>query len=92
MIDEATNTADVAPSVLAAVMRTQGPLEMLAQVGAWARPARAGRVVRIGRWKLTVNDNGVATLADLVEDPGELRDYARIRPVERQMLIDAFGR
>jgi hypothetical protein len=47
--------------------------------------------MRIGRYKARVGQNGLALVADLVEDPGETKDYAAVRPVERRMLTDALG-
>jgi hypothetical protein len=47
--------------------------------------------MRIGRWKLTVGPNGLAAVADLVDDPEEKADLATSRPVERRMLADNLG-
>jgi hypothetical protein len=89
------------PSMLAAlgappVEAAQGtPLEPLAQgLGrGWARPSYASmyeyaHTMRIGRWKTRVAYNGIPTVEDMVDDPGEHKDLASVRPVERRMLTD----
>lgn len=101
IVDEGAECVDLLPTILAALGRTtpdaaQGePLEPIAQgIGrGWARPSYASmyeyaHVMRIGRWKLRVGPSGVPVVGDLVSDPGETKDFAQIRPIERRMLAD----
>ena len=104
VVDEGAECVDLLPTILEAIGRppveaAQGqPLESLAQgIGrGWARPSYASmyeysHAMRIGRWKARVAPNGVATIGDLVDDPGETKDFASTRPVERRMLTDYLG-
>src|SRR5439155_20286009 len=92
------------PTTLAAVRQPQvseaqrDALESLAQgIGrGWPRPSYTSmyeyaHTMRIGRWKIRVGNIGVAVVEDMVEDPGETKDYAATRPVERRMLTDQLG-
>src|SRR5215468_734243 len=101
VVDEGVEGVDVMPTVLAAIRAPassapQGePLEPLAQgVGrGWPRPSYASQyeyahAMRIGGWKMRVGANGVPIIADLVDDPGETKDYSLVRPIERRMLTD----
>ncbi len=104
IIDEGAESVDLLPTILAAIGAppidaAQGqPLEPYAQglAKGWARPSYASmyenaHAMRIGRWKARVAWQGVPLVGDLVEDPGETKDYAATHPVERRMLEDNLG-
>ena len=104
IVDEGAESVDLLPSVLEAigaapVEAAQGqPLEPYAQGSekGWARPSYASmyenaHAMRIGRWKARVAWQGAPLVGDLVEDPGETKDYAATHPVERRMLEDNLG-
>lgn len=62
----------------------------------WPRPSYASmyeyaHAMRLGRWKIRVGNTGVPIVEDLVEDPDEHKDYAKVRPIERRMLTDNLG-
>ena len=105
IVDEGAEGVDLLPTMLAALGRpaieaAQGePLQAIAQgIGrGWAKPSYASQyeyahAMRIGRWKARVGKTGVPIIADLVGDPGETKDYAATRPIERRMLTDNLGR
>jgi arylsulfatase A-like enzyme len=104
IVDEGAEGVDILPSMLAAIDKPAVPaaqgdaLEPLAQgVGkGWARPSYASmyeyaHVMRLGRWKARVGRSGVPILGDMVDDPGETKDFAASHPVERRMLTDDLG-
>ncbi len=71
------------------------PLEGYAQglATGWPRASYASmyeyaHAMRIGRWKLRVGPSGVPVVGDMVDDPGETKDYAAVRPVETRLLTD----
>ena len=104
IVDEGAEAVDLLPTVLEAVgaapaLAAQGqPLEPYAQGVArgWARPSYASmyenaHAMRIGRWKARVAWQGAPIVGDLVEDPGETKDFGPTHPVERRMLTDNLG-
>ena len=104
IVEEGAEGVDLLPTMLAAVGAppvddAQGePLEPLAEgVGrGWPRPSYASmyeyaHAMRIGRWKARVGKTGVPIVADMVDDPGETKDLATTRLVERRMLTDNLG-
>jgi arylsulfatase A-like enzyme len=101
IVDEGAECVDLLPTILAAIGRpapgaVQGePLEPIAQgIGrGWPRPSYASmyeyaHAMRICRWKARVGPNGVPTIDDMVDDPGETKDFSPARPVERRYLTD----
>ena len=46
---------------------------------------------QLKRWKVRVGPNGVPVIGDMINDPGELRDFAAQRPVETRLLTDHLG-
>jgi arylsulfatase A-like enzyme len=104
IVEEGAEGVDLLPTILAAIGQpnvdaAQGEaLEPLAQgIGrGWPRPSYTSmyeyaHTMRIGRWKIRVGYGGVPAIEDMVEDPGETKDYAATRPVERRMLTDNLG-
>jgi arylsulfatase A-like enzyme len=47
--------------------------------------------LRLGRWKIRVSSSGVPAVYDLGDDPGERKDLAATRPLERRLLTDALS-
>ncbi|HKA89248.1 MAG TPA: sulfatase [Haliangiales bacterium] len=103
-VDDAVEGVDLLPTLLDAAgfgapEDAQGAslLPLAHGVGrGYARAAvssqfEVAHAVRLGRWKLRVSSNGVPALFDLVDDPGERRDVAASRPVERRLLTDALS-
>jgi len=103
-VDEGAECVDLLPTIMAAIGKpapaaVQGaPLEPLAQGfgRGWAQPSYASmyeysHAMRIGRWKARVGANGIPVIGDMVEDPGETKDFANARQVERRMLTDYLG-
>ena len=104
IVDEGAEAVDLLPSMLSAIGKPALPaaqgeaLEPLAQGfgKGWARPSYASmyeyaHVMRIGRWKARVGRSGVPILGDMVDDPGETKDFTASHPVERRMLTDDLG-
>jgi arylsulfatase A-like enzyme len=103
IVEEGTEAVDLLPTVAAAVGTSvpaaQGqPLEELAQGfgRGWLRPSYTSmyeyaHAMRIGRWKARVGATGIPIVADMIGDPGETKDFAGVRPVERRMLTDNLG-
>jgi arylsulfatase A-like enzyme len=104
IIDEGAEGVDLLPTMLDAlgappIEAAQGaslvPLAQGVNRG-WPRPSYASmyeyaHAMRLGRWKIRVGNTGVPIVEDLVEDPNEAKDYAKIRPIERRMLTDNLG-
>ena len=102
-VDEGVEGIDLLPTMLAAIGKpplagAQGEaLELLAEgVGrGWVRPSYAslagGHTMRIGRWKIVVDKNGVASIADVVAHPDDAADAATTNPIELRMMTDALG-
>jgi len=104
IVEEGAEGVDVLPTLLDVLDQPLfpaaqgGSLVPLAQgIGrGWPRPSYASmyeyaHAMRIGRWKLRVGNTGVPILADMVEDPEELQDFAAVRPIERRMMTDHLG-
>jgi arylsulfatase A-like enzyme len=104
VVDEGTECVDLLPTIVQALGKPvisglQGePLEDLAQGldRGWAAPSYSSmyeyaHAMRIGRWKVRVGSTAVPVIGDMVEDPGEMKDFAAARPVERRMLEDGLG-
>jgi arylsulfatase A-like enzyme len=104
VIEEGAEGVDLLPTFLdalgaPAVAAVQGEsLVPLAQgIGrGWASPSYASmyeyaHALRIGRWKLRVGKLGTPIVGDMIADPGETRDLALVRPVERRMMTDNLG-
>jgi arylsulfatase A-like enzyme len=104
IVEEGTEGVDVLPTILdaigaPAIDAIQGeslrPLAFGVGKG-WARASYASQyenahAMRIGRYKVRVGKTGMPLIEDLADDPGEHKDYARIRPIERRMLTDHLG-
>jgi arylsulfatase A-like enzyme len=104
VVDDGVEGVDILPTLLDAIgfrppEEAQGAslLPLAAGVArGYPRPAIASQfesahAMRLGRWKLRVTGNGVPTVYDLVDDPGERRDLAGSRPVERRWLTDVLS-
>jgi hypothetical protein len=107
IIEEGVNGVDIFATILDAIGAKPAastepalPRESLVAVAqgvgkGWPRPSyaasRSASVMRIGRWKITVNSAGVPTVGDLVGDPAETKDLSATAPVERRMLTDNLG-
>lgn len=104
IIDEGAEGVDVLPTMLDALGQPLFPaaqgssLIPLAQGidRGWPRPSYASmyeyaHAMRLGRWKIRVANTGIPVIEDLVEDSGETKDYAKVRPIERRMLTDNLG-
>ena len=62
----------------------------------WSSPSYASmyeyaHAMRIGRWKIRVPKTGVPIIADMVDDPDEMKEVSAEKPVERRMLTDNMG-
>jgi arylsulfatase A-like enzyme len=104
IVHEGAEGVDILPSMLESLGRplfagAQGEsLAPLAQgIGrGWPRPSYASmyeyaHAMRIGRWKARVGNTGVPLLVDMVDDPDEQKDLAKVRPIERRMITDNLG-
>ena len=101
IVEEGAEAIDLLPTILDSIGQplfnaAQGAqLQTLAQgVGrGWSRPSYSSmyeyaHAMRIARWKLRVGNTGVPILSDMTEDPGEMKDFLAVRPVERRMMTD----
>ncbi|MFN0251714.1 MAG: sulfatase [Kofleriaceae bacterium] len=104
VVDEGAEGVDVFPTIVDALgldvpAQIQGhSLAPLAQGRGrgWASPSYASmyeyaHAMRIGRWKIRVPKTGVPIIGDMVDDPGEMKEFSAQRPVERRMLTDNIG-
>jgi arylsulfatase A-like enzyme len=104
IVDEGAEGVDIMPTVLDAVGVAVPPalqgrsLVPLAQGfgRGWAQPSYSSmfeiqHAMRIGRWKIRINYNGVPLVHDMVADPIERTDLVTARAVERRMLTDHIG-
>jgi arylsulfatase A-like enzyme len=104
ILEDAAEGVDILPTIVEALGQPMFPdaqgrsLVPLAQgIGrGWPSPSYVSmyeyaHAMRIGRWKLRVGATGIPIVEDLVEDPGETKDYSAIRPIERRMLTDNLG-
>lgn len=104
IVEEGAECVDLLPTILnavgaAPVPEVQGePLEAVAQgVGrGWVKPSYTSmyeyaHAMRIGAWKIRVNQFGVPMIGDMVNDRDEHQDAGPTHPVERRMLTDNLG-
>jgi arylsulfatase A-like enzyme len=104
IVDEGAEGVDVFPTIvdamgLARPEQLQGhSLAPLAQGQGkgWPSPSYTSmyeyaHAMRIGRWKIRVPKTGVPIVADMVDDPNEMKEVSATKPVERRMLTDNMG-
>ncbi|HEY4057663.1 MAG TPA: sulfatase-like hydrolase/transferase [Kofleriaceae bacterium] len=94
-VEEGADATAVFPTMLAAATGHDAPLIALAQGAGrgWARPSFAMntelRVMRIGAWKLSIENNGIAWISNV--GSGSFESAAQkldAYPVELRMLVD----